>query len=121
MAKKLGCKKEMIGQTIVDVANGSSVSCEWVCKQFAWKLQGMEFVTDVLLLPLGNCDMVMGIQWLETLGEIRWDFKELKMEFTLHGKRHVLRGSVSKGVELKTTSEKHLSKLLSSNSECSMI
>lgn len=47
-----------------------------MCKGLTWKLQGTEFTADVLLLPLCNCDMVLGIQlqWLETLGDFRWNF-----------------------------------------------
>ncbi|GJV72837.1 retrotransposon protein, putative, unclassified [Tanacetum coccineum] len=30
------------------------------CKQFHWKLQGVDFWSDVMLLPLGGCEMVLG-------------------------------------------------------------
>lgn len=36
--------------------------------------------------------MVLGIQWLATLGPVKWDVKNLCMDFTLNGRRHVLRG-----------------------------
>ena len=64
--------------------------------------------------------MVLGVQWLETLGEIRWDFKQLRMEFTIDGKKHVLQGSSNKA-ELKTINSKGLEKLLSQPTECSMV
>ncbi|CAL5428628.1 unnamed protein product [Camellia sinensis] len=35
--------------------------------------------------------MVLGIQWLATLGPVKWDFKNLSMEFQLNDIRHVLR------------------------------
>ncbi len=44
-------------------------------------MQGHVFRTDLFLLPLAGCDVVLGIQWLRTLGPILWDFTELKMEF----------------------------------------
>ncbi|GJU95853.1 glycoside hydrolase, catalytic domain-containing protein [Tanacetum coccineum] len=43
--------------------------CVSECKGFSWKLRGETFTTDVMLLPLGGCDMVLGIQWLSTLGD----------------------------------------------------
>ena len=59
----------------VDVANGNSLSYATSYKGLIWTLQSTKFQTDVLILLLGNCDMVLEIQWLETLGEIKWDFK----------------------------------------------
>ena len=118
MAKKLGCKVEKIRPMRVDVANESSLACVGVCKGLFWTLHGSSFPTDVLLLPLENYDMVLGIQWLETLGEIRWDFKHLRMEFEVNGQRHVLRGG---SVDLKTVNVKQLHKILSHSSGCSLI
>ena len=59
-------------------------------------MHGTEFVSDVLLIPLGGCDLVLGIQWLATLGTITWNFKNLKMEFQLNGRHYVLRGLKAK-------------------------
>ena len=39
------------------------------------------FVGDVLSLPLGNYDLVLGIQWLVKLKDIWWNFKKLQMRF----------------------------------------
>ena len=49
-------------------------------------------MSDILLLPLGGCDLVLGVQWLSTLGVIKWDFKHLRTEFTYHGYPLILRG-----------------------------
>jgi len=35
---------------------------------------------------------VFGVQWLSTLGSIKWNFKSLKMELYLNGRNYVLRG-----------------------------
>ena len=37
-------------------------------------------------LPLGGCDVVLGAQWLRTLGPILWDFAKLWMQFSVMGK-----------------------------------
>ena len=46
----------------------------------------------MLLLPLGRCDLVLGVQWLSTLVIIKWDFGWLRMEFEYEGKVHILKG-----------------------------
>nr|GEW02604.1 reverse transcriptase [Tanacetum cinerariifolium] len=55
--------------------------------------KGQVFEIDVMILPLGGCEMVLGIQWLATLGVIQFDFKNLVMDFMINGKRCVLRGT----------------------------
>ena len=49
-------------------------------------MQGKEFKAYMRLIPLGDCDTVLGIQWLAPLGLIFWDFKNLRMEFSWNGK-----------------------------------
>lgn len=55
-------------------------------------MQGIRFTTDVLLIDLGGCDMVLGVRWLATLGPIYWDFKELFMQFDVVGRPFHLKG-----------------------------
>jgi len=76
----------------VAIANGQQLICSNICKGPSCSLLGQQFATNVLLVPLGSCEMVRGVQWLSTLGPILWDFEELKMEFIYKGKRVVLRG-----------------------------
>ena len=59
-------------------------------------MQGVVIQTDMRVLELKGCDMMLRIQWLATLGPVKWDFKNLSMDFTLNNRRHVLRGE-SKG------------------------
>nr|GEZ08286.1 hypothetical protein [Tanacetum cinerariifolium] len=57
------------------------------------KIHEEEFVVDAMLLPLGGCDMVLGVQWLSTLGVIKMNFQELKMKFKYQGRKVALRGT----------------------------
>ncbi|GAV77541.1 hypothetical protein CFOL_v3_21012 [Cephalotus follicularis] len=47
---------------------------------------------DLHLLPLEGSDVVLGAQWLSTLGPILWDFSKLQMSFNIDGKEVVLQG-----------------------------
>ena len=93
--------------------------CQYVCKGFTWALHGTEFVTDALVLPLGGCDLVLGIQWLSTLGVIKWDFKQLRMEFTYKGRLMVLRGMSIKKPQLMR--QEQLPKALKNASQLCML
>ena len=111
LAKKLGLRLTPIKSVFVDVADGNRLECASMCKDLKWSLRGTSLTTEVLLLPLGNCDMVLGVQWLETLGVINWDFKHLTMDFKLNGKRYVLRGG-QHFPRVSTVSDKEMNKLL---------
>ncbi|GJV23490.1 reverse transcriptase [Tanacetum coccineum] len=68
------------------VANGQRMLSTSVCHDLKWSLQIEVFTSDVMLLPLGGCEMVLGIQWLATLGDMQCNFKKLIMNaFILNG------------------------------------
>lgn len=60
-----------------------------MCHGFQWTMQQQDFSTNVYLLPLESYDLILGIQWLKTLGIITWNFTELTMNFELLGKLYL--------------------------------
>ncbi|GJS23051.1 hypothetical protein Tco_0451683 [Tanacetum coccineum] len=54
---------------------------------------GETFLANMMTLSLGGCDMVLGVQWLSTLGDIQFNFQHLKMVFDYKGKTLILRGT----------------------------
>ncbi|GKA80211.1 retrotransposable element Tf2 [Tanacetum coccineum] len=60
-------------------------------------MRGEEFMAYMMILPLGGCEMVLGIQWLSTLGNIICNFRDLRMSFQYNRRMINLRGS-KKGV-----------------------
>lgn len=91
-AEKLGCQVDVIPPQNITIADGNHLNCKHICKDFSWSMQGNTFSTNVMLIQLGSCDMVLGVQWLSKLGPICWDFKNLVMKFTLDGKDVILKG-----------------------------
>lgn len=67
----------------VTVADGTKLCSTGVCKSLTWTMQGQIFKADARVLAIGGCDMVLGVQWLSTLGPILWDFTNLQMQFQL--------------------------------------
>jgi len=82
------------------MANGNELHCHEVCKGLQWEVQGRIQVTEVLFLPLLGCDMVLGVQWLKTLGPIWWDFNLLVMKFCFHGLSCTWQGLLAGEVKL---------------------
>ena len=58
----------------VTVANGEEILSEGKCTYVCLILQGNTFCSEFFVLTLGGCDVVLGVQWLRTLGPIVWDF-----------------------------------------------
>ncbi|GJX15039.1 LysM domain-containing GPI-anchored protein 2 [Tanacetum coccineum] len=92
-ARKIGCQLRRTVPLEVSVANGNQMASEYMCKDFEWTIQGITYKADVMVIPLSSCDMVLGVQWLATLGDIVWNFKKLTKEYKYKGKRVVLSGS----------------------------
>ena len=84
-AKIIGLKSERSCLFSVVVANGERLSSLGRCNGVKLFLQGIPIEVDFFLLPLEGCDVVLGVQWLGTLGPILWDFGRMQMQFTIAG------------------------------------
>nr|GEZ13929.1 hypothetical protein [Tanacetum cinerariifolium] len=92
VAKQVGCKTNKTYPLEVAVGGGRKLISNDVCKNFEWQHQGETFYTYMMILPLGCCEMVLGIQWLATLRDIKCNFSKLRMEFMYKEKKMTLRG-----------------------------
>jgi hypothetical protein len=52
--------------------------------------------SPMISIPMGGADVVLGIQWLQSLGTMAFNFQELFMKFSLEGKEIELRGITGK-------------------------
>ncbi|GJW13110.1 retrotransposable element Tf2 [Tanacetum coccineum] len=93
MARQLACNTKHTCPLQVSISGGRNLVSTTMCIDFTWSLQGESFTAPVMILPLGGCDMVLGIQWLSTLGDICCNFHQLKMSFKYNGKHMTLRGT----------------------------
>ena len=47
-------------------------------------------------ISMGGVDVVLGVQWLQSMGIVAFNFQELFMKFSLEGKEIELRGIIGK-------------------------
>ncbi|KAG8391428.1 hypothetical protein BUALT_Bualt01G0186800 [Buddleja alternifolia] len=92
-AKRLGCRLDKIKLFPVSMADGNKIYDSLACHNFSWKMQGVMFIEEMMILPLGGCDVVLGVQWLVQLGDISWNFDKLAIEFVMNRKMVSLRGT----------------------------
>lgn len=98
LAKKMRCPIKTVDELDVTVADGNKLGCSQLCKDFQWLMQGHWFKTDVMVIPLLSYDLVLGVQWLHTLNDIVWNFKNLTMQFKVGDQIFNLKGIGSNDV-----------------------
>ena len=59
------------------VANGGTINCSRKCHNI--KLTMGEYVLNIPMLSIrmGGVDVVLGVQWLQSLGMVTFNFQEL--------------------------------------------
>jgi len=75
------------------VANEDRVPSSGFHQAVDMTIGGEQFSVDCFELELGGYDMVLGVQWLGTLGPILWDFTRQTMCFSREGRQVIWTGS----------------------------
>ncbi|XP_028552383.1 uncharacterized protein LOC114580110 [Dendrobium catenatum] len=93
----------------VSLGTGQKEQCAGRCSGVTLSIQGEDITQDFLVLELGNTDVILGIQWLQTLGEMKVNWKTLMLEYgegehrvTLHGDPKLCRSKVALKTILKS-------------------
>ena len=92
VAKELNCFLYPAPECQVMVANGGTIN--FSRKFHNIKLTMGEYVLNsrMLSIPMGGADVVLGVQWLQYLGTITFNFQELFLNFFSKGKEVKLWG-----------------------------
>lgn len=76
----------------VVMGSGEFVKGRGICRGVILEMQGLTIVEDFLPLGLGGTNMVLGMQWLCSLGSMKVNWKLLTMRFRLGEKVFILKG-----------------------------
>lgn len=74
----------------VKVANGGTLKCQGRYSHIPLSIQGIPFSFTLYTLPSSGLNIVLGIQWLETLGTVTCNWKDRSMEFIWKDMYHKL-------------------------------
>ncbi|KAI4340489.1 hypothetical protein MLD38_025318 [Melastoma candidum] len=86
IARQLGGVIQIVASKSVMVANGERLFCNSMLKAFRWSMQGEEYEADMLIMPMKGCEVILGMEWLNSLGRVMWDFPSLTMQYQKNGK-----------------------------------
>ncbi|KAF8077019.1 hypothetical protein N665_1069s0002 [Sinapis alba] len=95
LVQRLGIPVSSTQGFVVMVGAGVTVKGRRVCEGIQLKLPTCEVNSIFLPLELGIADVILGIQWLETLGETQNNWKLQCMKFQLGGETITIQGDPS--------------------------
>jgi hypothetical protein len=100
----------------VMIADGGTINCSRKCNKINLTIGEYVMNIPMIAIPMGGVDVVLGIQWLQSLGTMAFNFQELFMKFSLEGKEIELRGITGKLG--KVISSNGMTKLLKKGHQC---
>ncbi|CAA0825193.1 Eukaryotic aspartyl protease family protein [Striga hermonthica] len=92
---KLGLHVEPSPTYSVMLGNGQRISSQGLCRAVSLYLQTATFMVDCFVFPLGGVDIILGVSWLASLGDVKANWKNLTMEIVKDGRTILLRGDPS--------------------------
>ena len=66
----------------VIVGNGSVMDCHELCHETEIQIQSHTFTMMLRILPLSGADVILGVEWLRTLGLVVTHYTSFAMNFT---------------------------------------
>lgn len=110
IAKYLHLNLSSIQPFTVMVGNGDRLKCTQFCHKVPLRLQSQTFIIPCYLLPIEGADIVLGLDWLSTLGQVSANFATPpSLSFTYQDQPITLVGNAYS--KLQPASYNHLSYL----------
>jgi hypothetical protein len=92
LPKKLIATSMSINNFQIMITNGGSMKCGGCCENVCLQIGDYHLKSHMFAIDMGGCDIVLGADWLRTLGPILMDFKELTMQFDQEGHQYKFQG-----------------------------
>jgi hypothetical protein len=74
------------------ITNGGTMKCGGRCENVKLQMGDYHMKTHMFSISMGGCDIVLGVEWIHTLGPITMDYQELYMSFTQDSHPYTLQG-----------------------------
>ncbi|XP_052171618.1 uncharacterized protein LOC127787594 [Diospyros lotus] len=89
----------------VMISNGEHIECTGKSLGLTLIVQRCPIRADFYILPVVACPVILGVQWLETLGPVETNYRQLTMTFQHDGHQHTFQGVSRSGLQPLETKE----------------
>ena len=86
LARELGLDVQSIPTFTMEVGNGQREKGEGVCYGVKMLVQGILIQQNFFLMELRGTEVILGMDWLSSLGKIEVDFHEMTLKWKADGK-----------------------------------
>jgi hypothetical protein len=100
IAQETHCYIHAVNNFQIMIANGGSMKCGGRCKNVRLQIGDYNLKSHMFAIDMGVCDIVLGAEWLRTLGPILMDFQNLTMQFAQGGHKHKFQGITAGSPEI---------------------
>jgi hypothetical protein len=92
IAQETHCYIHAVNNFQIMIANGGSMKCGGRCENVRLQIGDCHLKSHMFAIDMGGCDIVLGADWLRTLGPILMDFQNLTMQFDQGGHQYKFQG-----------------------------
>jgi hypothetical protein len=92
ISQETHCYIHVVNNFQIMIANGGSMKCGGHCENVCLQIGDYHLKSHMFAIDMGGCDIVLGADWLRTLGPILMDFKALTMQFDREGHQYKFQG-----------------------------
>jgi hypothetical protein len=100
IAQETHCYIHAVNNFQIMIANGGSMKCGGRCENVHLQIGDYNLKSHMFAIDMGGCDIVLGAEWLRTLGPILMDFQNLTMQFDQGGHKHKFQGITAGSPEI---------------------
>ena len=90
---------------MVMVGNGSVMTCSQLCSDTKLLIQDHTFTVTLRILPLSEAEVVLGVEWLQTLGSVITNYASFTMQFSYSGNSINLHADVQSDSNLASANQ----------------
>jgi hypothetical protein len=100
IAQETHCYIHSVNNFQIMIANGGSMKCGGRYENVHLQIGDYHLKSHMFSIDMGGCDIVLGADWLRTLGPILVYFKELNMQFDQEGHQYKSQGITTGSLEV---------------------